>query len=80
METLRSICEGLGYKTQCYSGRGMYGKSCLGVYIQRDVGSVWTLAQELGQQDCIVDQPRSDNIGEDTIVYWPDEPWEVETA
>ena len=37
METrkLQTLLEDAGYETQSYSGRGMYGKSCLGVVTER---------------------------------------------
>ena len=55
-----------------YSGRGMYGKECLGI-----VGSLGELLQfvlameSLGQDTTWVQNVRQDSMGLDSIFYWP---------
>lgn len=39
MATFQEMLENSGYKTRDYSGRGMYGKKCLAVAIERGEGS-----------------------------------------
>ena len=66
-----------------YSGRGMYGKECIGITAD-DLGSVLrvmeTLHDAYSYEDeavgamyrALVDNsPRSDNMGLSTIFYWP---------
>lgn len=54
-----------------YSGRGMYGASCLGVSVERIEG--FELGVALGQSNLDVDDwdCRSDSLGLGTIYYWP---------
>ncbi len=52
-----------------YSGRGMYGKECVGVICSDPM----SLCLVLGREGFDVDlTPRMDNMGRDMIVYFPD--------
>lgn len=52
-----------------YSGRGMYGRECVGVV----TSNMATLLMVLGQKGFDVEQRVcTDNMGRDTIVYFPD--------
>jgi len=71
---LQEIFEQLGYETRSYSGRGMYGKSCLGVEISRDeslfnVGVA--VGEYLAEEDS--DSPKGyvDSLGRGQILYFP---------
>lgn len=80
--TLQNLIEKMGYKTRSYSGRGMFGKYCLGVSID---GNLATFLMELGaaigehnaEAGCTgeerIDLPysTSDALGLGTIVYFP---------
>ena len=60
-----------------YSGRGMYGKECVGV----EVDDIFTLALALGDANngnidlFQLGTPRSDSMGLGTIYYWPRLEW-----
>ena len=57
-------------ETKSYSGRGMYGKTCVSV---RDA-SVWEIARAI-PEDMNVPEPRQDQLGLAIVVYWPSYPW-----
>ncbi len=67
IETLEA--EGLDVRTD-YSGRCMYGARCLGVTVDHS-GAIFQLGQLLHEFDWL-GEPRTDNMGRDVIVYWPD--------
>ena len=76
MSKLQKILEDNDYECRSYSGRGMYGKECLGVTIDSDknIFSIGLMVgQELGHNDYIedIDDVRYDNMGLGTIIYWP---------
>ena len=56
--------------TTTYSGRGMFGATCVGVS-----GPVWRLTNWWAALPAVVQaelgEPRSDNMGMDLIWYWP---------
>jgi len=65
-----------------YSGRGMYGKSCLGVTMRRGELSEFDLGVLLaGHQEeysgnfSPIPKPSTDNMGLDMIAYWPSIPY-----
>lgn len=75
-------------RPQSYSGRGMYGRSCVGVVVPRDVSSFQlgaAIAVALLDGDCdegpndvedLADlRVCEDNMGLDTIVYFPRVEW-----
>lgn len=84
--TFQRLIEDAGYEPRSYSGRGMYGASCLGVVVQ-DVGKfvgdvLHEIADHIDTDDCgalelcepISDAFRGmsmDNMGRDIIVYFP---------
>jgi hypothetical protein len=62
-EDIADECE--GSVRYGYSGRAMYGKRCYGV-VTSDVGACIHAAKERG-----LEGERSDNMGLDMIIYWP---------
>jgi hypothetical protein len=56
-----------GLKPRDYSGRFMYGKRCVAVVLS------WQSGYSL--EDLPLEGQVWDNLGLDTIVYWPDHPW-----
>ncbi len=65
-----------GYEPRSYSGRGMYGKTCVSV---RDV-SAWELAKILFSEEydgefMNLPTPKEDAMGKGAIYYWPTMPW-----
>lgn len=85
---IKSACDSLGYDApRSYSGRGMYGKQCLGITVDRYTSApevAFRLAVELqaaGEQDAIEDLLDAgtwctDSMGLGTIVYVPGLAWE----
>ncbi len=73
-KTLIGILEDAGYEPYSYSGRGMYGKTCVSVHADRDSGiSLWVLAQEL--VDHGLPEPKQDQLGLGMVYYWPSYEW-----
>ena len=50
-----------------YSGRGMYGKTCVGI-VSNDVGAVYWAAGKIGLDYADIPH-RQDSMGLDTILY-----------
>lgn len=78
---LQELAEDNGLDCRSYSGRGMYGKTCLG--IDCELGELLTLALELGAltaepgpiggaaRTLRLDRVSTDSMGRGTIYYWP---------
>jgi hypothetical protein len=91
-DVIMQTIEDLELRGQSYSGRGMYGRRCLGVTLDRDSGMnqlefVANLAASLAEmadrdedaQDAlylIQGNIASDSMGLGSVVYFPDVPWE----
>jgi len=78
MKQLQRILEANGYSCQSYSGRAMYEKKCLGVVIsseqsQFEMGLMVGLGLENAWSGDVnaIKNVRSDSMGMDTIIYWP---------
>ena len=70
MKTKLEIIEAVAAKVagtvrRNYSGRGMYGKTCVGIVCESPVTAVKS-AQSRGLSGAL-----TDNMGRDYIVYWP---------
>ncbi|KVR21679.1 hypothetical protein WK13_34645 [Burkholderia ubonensis] len=74
--------EGVVGETRSYSGRGMYGKSCLGVFLDDraghanlcQLGGMLVHAADASDQYevmCDLEGTKTDDLGLGTIVYWP---------
>lgn len=81
---LQMALEDLGYETRSYSGRGMFGKTCLGFVVRHHDGNSWLCklvryaAENPDEGRIIADELESysdDNMGLDTIIYFPDVPY-----
>ncbi len=81
---LQTVLEDAGYETRSYSGRGMFGKTCLGVSTDQSLGAIFATilagAVELARQDEDFDSSelesavqglRTDALGRNEIVYFP---------
>ncbi|CAM5998711.1 unnamed protein product [Sphagnum balticum] len=82
MEQVNKFIDALeeaGYEPKSYSGRGMYGKSCVSI---RDGVSAWDVAvalfvgNDLDPTD--VPEPHQDSLGLGTVLYWPSYEWPKE--
>jgi len=79
LEILTDAIDATGVEMRPYSGRGMYGQSCLGIVPNTDTARYFMhLAQVLigdGQEetlDLLMGSPsREDSLGKNTIVYFP---------
>lgn len=58
-----------------YSGRGMYGKTCLGITVNELENSLFRLGKLAAQSDDgwehELENFRTDNLGRDYIIYFP---------
>ena len=59
--------EDAGYEWRSYSGRGMFGKSCVGVTLRND-GELFQLGADVGNDFGL---PTTDSMGLGIIAYWP---------
>lgn len=78
--TLQELIEDLGYETRSYSGRGMYGRECLGVTVEDPISFTLELGYAIGQEETS-ELPRRtswDSMGLDYIVYFPNVPYDGE--
>jgi hypothetical protein len=57
-----------GYEPDSYSGRGMYGKECVGVIVA-SYAEVARAAQIVGRE------PTTDSMGRGVVAYWPSIAW-----
>lgn len=85
MKTLAEVLRDEGYSVIAYSGRGMYGKECLGVKLDEgdslfNLGFVMGGAAEtnVDLMDLLshLPTPRTDSLGRGTVAYWPSLKWE----
>ena len=65
-----------GRVTATYSGRGMYGKRCIGITIDESDtlalgGAIASLVDDEGLRSAMLDGWRSDSMGRGQIIYWP---------
>ena len=73
----RSILNEMNYDPYSYSGRGMYGKTCVAINLDNDA-QLWDLAFELGKKSEYFPAPKTDSMGKGIVVYWPSIQWEEE--
>jgi hypothetical protein len=82
MHRLQEVIQGAGFETRDYSGRGMYGKYCLGVDLDTTSGFISTVGRYVRGEDDEdeimrkLDSYSSDSMGLGIIVYWPSVPYE----
>jgi hypothetical protein len=72
-----------GFEVRRYSGRGMYGKECVGIEIDGGIGELFaTVLETCHKQDGYMVEDlaeafrgmRTDSMGRGTIVYFPSVP------
>lgn len=82
MHILQEMSEQAGYVCQAYTGRGMYGSSCLGVVVTNLGNFIGELTSELLRKEDLSEDEKDDFIqamktlkldamGKNTIVYFP---------
>lgn len=88
---LQRVLEDAGYECRSYSGRGMFGRECLGVSLDRYASEFALIADVLANMPVSSDGEtmedsldtlakafrgaNQDQIGLGTIVYWPAVPY-----
>lgn len=79
MHIVQSLFNRLGYEVCSYSGRGMYGQSCLAAFVFTDhLGKICADLLEAAQSKNLSElvvafrMMRTDNMGRQTVVYFPD--------
>lgn len=77
---LINACKELGYPVRSYSGRGMYGKYCVGIELDRGDSAfklALHLSSELGDSAHFLNDLdiRQDSLGLGTILYFPYVEW-----
>lgn len=87
-EMVKALCAEMETKPRWYSGRGMYGKQCVGVDIDRLSDLVLAFVVVAGRAgyndddkdiEAIADLAKgflTDTMGRGMIVYWPNVAWE----
>lgn len=82
IEMINNFFEQMG-DTRSYSGRGMYGKKCLALAYDGNVGAfVADMLRTAASEDInlevladVLEDMKSDNLGRDTIYYFPAIPY-----
>lgn len=61
------VSDEIGGDVRSYSGRGMMGKTCVAIYCESgDTDDIISTAERYG-----IKNARTDNMGLDMVVYWP---------
>lgn len=89
----KEAIEDAGYSVFSYSGRGMYGKRCLGIETTRLQNSIQATAEIIGNlaETCRFDEELEiqdfiemfsnvcqDSLGLGSVIYFPDIDWDEE--
>jgi len=87
-EQIREAIEAV-YEVRDYSGRAMFGKSCVGITVEDPIKAVLEIVEEFYRSTDIEEEPdalpdlcyelknhRVDTMGLGSILYWPEIPWE----
>jgi hypothetical protein len=72
-QKLIDALQNAGYKPRSYSGRGMFGKTCVGVSLDSE-SDLWYMTRELIDIDGL-HAPHTDSLGLGIIAYWPRVAW-----
>lgn len=75
IEEVKKALQFAGYEPRRYSGRGMFGKECLGVSVNQP-GEIFRLGGILAEHVEDMGPPQFDSLGYDWIVYWREVPYE----
>ena len=94
LEFVKALREHLNYEPRSYSGRGMFGKKCLGVVCNNPTNVVLELISffaenvsgQSAKETCedvvelceMLRGSSQDSMGHDTIIYWPNIEWKDE--
>lgn len=74
IEELHANTDQQDFCPQKYSGRGMYGRECLGVVVDNLLTGLQAIAHEAGKRGIeMPEDVHSDSMGRGAILYWPRE-------
>ena len=87
MNTFQQFLDDMGYEPMSYSGRGMYGKRCLAIQVDRDFSvnklfikilEHWVPAEGPRREDLIeaFENVQMDSLGKGMVIYFPGEQYE----
>lgn len=90
-QQLIEAIENAGHQARSYSGRGMYGRECVGVTIN-DPFELYADLLEAATDGCneeemqgvvngiadLMRNTRTDSMGRSMIVYWPNMEWQAQ--
>lgn len=89
LKEIIQLFEAAGYEPRSYSGRGMFGQKCLGVSCDSEVRLIIDFVRELcattdDQAEIndvldMISDVKTDSLGRQTIIYWPDIEWKLKT-
>jgi hypothetical protein len=74
LQTIDDTCGDFDTEAYAYSGRGMFGRRCLGINFD-SIAEAFKFALSIGAvdgdlADCL-DAPRFDDMGRGIVIYWP---------
>ena len=85
-QEIKETADNHGWSVRSYSGRAMYGKTCVGITCNSSTAKVViAILQDLYHTEnnslmeeafSLLSNPREDSMGYGRIVYWPDMKWE----
>lgn len=67
-DMIRKLAKKYGELRTDYSGRGMFGRKCMGIVTSDPEGLIVAMKRRKRE----LRSPGCDNMGLDCIVYWPD--------
>lgn len=65
----------LDFDIRSYSGRGMFGDTCLSIVTDDTVRTLKEIGDELGDLADLLGAHKIDAMGTDQVVYWPNVSW-----
>lgn len=78
-QQLKKIINDAGYEARSYSGRGMYGKECVGVTCDNQVDLIFDMMDHASRNQIKeLKGCKTDSMGRSIIVYWPNVAWSEE--
>lgn len=79
MDQLQELLDSIGLTPTRYSGRGMYSNDCLAVVVKdnalQTLAAIIEAAPSVKIAAKIARDLRMDNLGHDTVLYWPSIPF-----
>lgn len=87
---LTTVIADAGFEPKSYSGRGMYGKSCVGINVENPIEAIidivetaWDSYNDDDDSEGFrkflneIKEARTDSLGTGYIMYWPKAEWDA---